>query len=46
MRYIKDMLTNWGIASDYVPSTREDKYVAMYSIYIQENKFLILFYNG
>ena len=34
MKYIKRMLTNWGIASDYQPSETEDKYVAMYSIYI------------
>ena len=34
MKYIKNMLTNWGIASDYVVSDTEDKYVAMYSIYI------------
>ena len=34
MKYIKRMLTNWGIASDYQPSETENKYVAMYSIYI------------
>ena len=34
MKYIKNMLTNWGIASDYVVSDTEDKYVAMYSIYL------------
>jgi hypothetical protein len=34
MKYIKNMLTNWGIASDYIASDTEDKYVAMYSIYI------------
>ena len=34
MKYIKRMLTNWGIASDYQPTETEDKYVAMYSIYI------------
>ena len=34
MKYIKRMLTNWGIASDYQASETEDKYVAMYSIYI------------
>ncbi len=34
MKYIKNMLTNWGIASNYIVSDTEDKYVAMYSIYI------------